>query len=83
MLVECESGVEERSATGSLAKARSSSAPAAAADAAAVQPGGSSYFNKREALLAVRYAPSSSASVPVCLSPWNRGRTVSGSGFGA
>lgn len=53
MMVECESGLEERSAAGSLAKARSP--PPAAADAA--QPGGSSYFNKQEAVLAVRCAP--------------------------
>lgn len=53
MMVECENGTEERSATGSLVSARGKAA--AVKDAAAANSG-SSYFNKEEAILAVRCA---------------------------
>ncbi|BDA47014.1 probable regulator of nonsense transcripts 1 homolog at C-terminar half [Coccomyxa sp. Obi] len=52
MMVECESGIEERSATGSLVSGRGKTA--AARDAAAAAASGSSYYNKQEAILAVR-----------------------------
>lgn len=53
MMVECENGIEERSATGSLVTTRGK---AAAANDTAAANAGSSYFNKQEAILAVRCA---------------------------
>lgn len=54
MMVECEAGVEERSMTGSL-KASTQVKPGA--ETAAAANTGSSYFNKQEAILAVRCVP--------------------------
>lgn len=50
MMVECEHGMEERSLGGSINLART---PAQTSDAAQ----GSSYFNRQEAILAVRHVP--------------------------
>ena len=50
MMVECENGMEERSLGGSINLART---PTQTPDAAQ----GSSYFNRQEAILAVRHVP--------------------------
>ena len=54
MMVECEHGMEERSLGGQVNLARS---PAQSANAAQ----GSSYFNRQEAILAIRHVPLSRA----------------------
>ncbi|EIE21783.1 P-loop containing nucleoside triphosphate hydrolase protein, partial [Coccomyxa subellipsoidea C-169] len=56
MMVECETGLEERSMTGSIGVTKAKSPAKPGAESAAAANTGSSYFNKQEAILAVRYA---------------------------
>lgn len=56
MMVECETGLEERSMTGSIGVTKAKSPAQPGAESAAAANTGSSYFNKQEAILAVRYA---------------------------
>ena len=69
MMVECEHGMEERSLGGNISVARTpAQAPAVAQ--------GSSYFNRQEAILAVRHVPLSdeltAAMIDVTRQPYLR-----------